>query len=84
MVALDLTYEDYIRLNGGEHCGICTRGRTGGRRLDRDHDHGTGTARGLLCSRCNRALPSWVTAEWLRAAIAYLERSGGGHSERNT
>ena len=68
------TYEDFIELNGGEFCAVCERGR-GSRRLDRDHDHHTGKARGLLCARCNRALPSWITADWLRAAAAYLERT---------
>lgn len=71
--ALNKTYDDYILLNGGETCGICGRSPQS-RRLDRDHDHGTGAPRGLLCHRCNRALPSWIDAQWLRKAIAYLER----------
>lgn len=58
----------------GERCGICGAERTPARRLDRDHDHKTGAVRGLLCHRCNRALPHWANAEWLRAAAAYLER----------
>jgi hypothetical protein len=75
MAALELTYEQYVELNGGEHCAICKRGR-GSRRLDRDHDHKTGRPRGLLCARCNRGLPNWITPEWLLAAAAYLkERS---------
>lgn len=68
------TYEDYIALNGGEHCAICGRGPTN-RRLDRDHDHHTCKPRGLLCARCNRALPNWITPLWLHAAAAYLTRS---------
>jgi hypothetical protein len=76
MTALDATYEDYIALNGGEHCGICGRKPSARRRLDRDHDHtGAGSPRGLLCSRCNRALPRHITIEWLRAAAAYLARA---------
>ena len=76
MVALDSPYEQYVELNGGDRCAICLRERTNaGRRLDRDHDHRTGQPRGLLCHRCNRALPSWMTAEWLRAAAMYLERA---------
>jgi hypothetical protein len=71
--ALDTGYEEYVLLNGGERCGICgTPPKT--RRLDRDHDHHTGEPRGLLCHRCNRALPAWINPQWLRAAIAYLER----------
>jgi hypothetical protein len=72
MAALELTYEQYVELNGGEHCAICKRGR-GSRRLDRDHDHKTGRPRGLLCTRCNRALPTWITPDWLRLAAGYLE-----------
>lgn len=58
----------------GEVCGICGRKPTAKRRLDRDHDHRDGHMRGLLCARCNRALPSWITIEWLEKAIAYLKK----------
>jgi len=74
MVALIVPYEEYIQLNGGEICGVCLTPGSGRRRLDRDHDHKTGLPRGLLHPRCNRALPSWVTAVWLRAAADYLDR----------
>lgn len=74
MRALDLPYEEWIVLNGGERCGICGRAPSASRRLDRDHCHASGAPRGLLCARCNRALPSWMTSEWLRGAVAYLER----------
>jgi hypothetical protein len=79
MAALDLGYDGYLALNGGEHCGICKRTRdqlaNPARRLDRDHDHLTGRPRGLLCRECNRKLRSWLTREWLMAALAYLERT---------
>lgn len=76
LVALEADYDSYIELNGGEHCAICERRRTEkDRRLDRDHDHRTGQPRGLLCHRCNRALPSWMTAEWLDAAAEYLRKA---------
>lgn len=66
----------YVELNGGDHCGICLRRRTEkDRRFDRDHDHRLGTPRGLLCHKCNRALPHWITPEWLRAAAEYLEKA---------
>lgn len=77
MVALESTYEAFMELNGGETCGICgAPPKT--RRLDRDHDHRSGRPRGLLCSRCNRLLHSWLTEEWLLAAASYLRR----HAER--
>jgi recombination endonuclease VII len=71
-----LSYEEFVELNGGEHCGICGRGRPeSGRRLMRDHDHKTGKPRGLLCFPCNRQLRTWTTVEWMRKAIVYLERA---------
>ena len=71
-----LPYEAFIEINGGEHCGICGRGRPeSGRRLQRDHDHKTGKPRGLLCFHCNRQLRTWMTVEWMQAAIRYLERA---------
>jgi Recombination endonuclease VII len=70
----DLTYEDYIEINGGEFCGICGCG-PGTRRLHRDHEHkGDGTARGLLCFRHNLVIPDYMTLELARAVVAYLER----------
>ena len=75
LAALDLTYEDYIALNGGEHCGICGTEPSGIRRLDRDHCHRAGQPRGLLCARCNRFLPYFATADWLRKAADYLDRA---------
>lgn len=29
--------------------------------------------RGLLCVRCNRTVPDWVTSAWLVMAADYLE-----------
>jgi hypothetical protein len=73
-LVLELPYEQWVE-RYGERCGICGRPPGPSRKLDRDHDHRTGQPRGLLCFRCNRALPVWVTAEWLRRAAAYLERA---------
>lgn len=71
--ALDVSYEQYAVINGGEECGICgTVAKPGGRRLHRDHDHRTGEPRGLLCFRCNAALRPYMTTEWLLAASAYV------------
>jgi hypothetical protein len=70
----DYDYAYYLALMGGvERCAICGRKPTANRKLDRDHDHKTGEPRGLLCVRCNRALPDWCGADWLRKAADYLE-----------
>jgi len=69
-----MTYEDFVEITGSETCGICGGvGKT--RRLHRDHCHDSGRARGLLCFRCNTALPKRVDADWLEAAAAYLRRA---------
>lgn len=75
--ALDLPYETYVEINGGEWCGICGVGPSPNRRLDRDHEHrADGKARGLLCWDCNKRLSTRIAnPEWLRAAVAYLERT---------
>ena len=70
-VLSEMPYEQWVA-RYGEVCGICGREPTAKRRLDRDHCHGSGEPRGLLCARCNRALPSWVTTEWLLDAAAYV------------
>ena len=76
MAALDTPYEEWVTLNGGERCAICLRPRSEkDKRLQRDHDHLSGRPRGLLCVRCNRALPSWMTPEWLEAAAEYLRKA---------
>ena len=75
MSALDAPYEEWAA-RFGETCGICGRPPGPNRRLDRDHCHRSGAMRGLLCARCNRALPSWIDADWLKRAVAYLEREG--------
>jgi hypothetical protein len=63
-------------LHGGERgsCGVCGRPR-GERNHDRDHDHRTGTFRGLACWKCNRELLRGHTRETLLACLAYLDRA---------
>lgn len=73
--ALQLPYEYYVALNGGERCGICGAEPKPGRRHHRDHDHRTGEPRGIACFRCNSALRPYMTAAWLRAAADYLEKA---------
>ena len=66
-------YDRIVVWQGGETCAICHR-PPASRKLDIDHCHKRMVVRGAICVRCNRALPNWVTPEWLRAAAAYLER----------
>lgn len=66
-----IDYEMLLAFQGGT-CAICKR-PPATRRLDRDHDHKTMVVRGLLCVRCNRNVPDWVTPAWLRACATYLE-----------
>jgi hypothetical protein len=72
-MVLETPYELWVE-RFGERCGVCGRPPGPNRNLDRDHDHRTGAPRGLLCHRCNRALPDWVTADWLQRALTYLTR----------
>ena len=66
-------YDELLELQDG-HCALCpATPKT--RRLNIDHDHLTMQVRGLLCHRCNRALPDYVNADWLRRAADYLERA---------
>jgi hypothetical protein len=66
-------YDEMLEAQGGR-CAICPRPPSERRRLDIDHDHKAMYIRGLLCVRCNRALASWITSAWLRAAADYLDR----------
>lgn len=70
---LGVTGEAYDALLAAQdgHCALCPN-EPKTRRLHADHDHKTGEVRGLLCYRCNRALPGYVTAEWLRRAADYI------------
>lgn len=71
----DVSYAEAVRINGGEHCGIC--GRTPPDevpRLVRDHDHATRECRGVLCDYDNRLLNARLTLTWMRRALPYLER----------
>lgn len=78
MAALELDYAGYVRINGGEHCGICGR-KPPAVNLHRDHEHkGNGRPRGLLCVACNMRLGERVTVAWMEQAINYLKRSIDG------
>lgn len=70
----NIPYEKWVE-RFGEQCGICGR-PPGARRLHRDHPHrGSAEMRGLLCFQCNAALRPYMTADWMRRALAYLERT---------
>ena len=70
---LGVTDEEYARLLAaqGGHCALCPN-TPKTRRLHVDHDHTTGRVRGLLCFRCNKFLPSWVTREWALRVAEYV------------
>lgn len=83
--AYGLTTEDYDRMFNEQSglCAICskperaghTRGKDARSRLAVDHDHVTGTVRGLLCLRCNHALERLETEPmWHQSALDYLAR----------
>lgn len=77
-----LTIEEYEALAEKQHglCAICRRPETtvskDGRQwtLAVDHDHKTGTVRGLLCTPCNRGIGFLGDdADLLLTAAAYLQ-----------
>lgn len=69
-----LTAEQYnaIYTFQGGRCTICQRSTGKTRRLAVDHDHQTGTIRGLLCKTCNTVVIGRYGIEALSRAIAYL------------
>ena len=73
----DEEYEVMLAKQGGR-CAICNNPPKV-RRLNVDHDHKLMKVRGLLCHRCNRVLPSWVTPDWLERAKLYIEKSLATH-----
>jgi hypothetical protein len=71
-----VTDDEYARLLAAQdgHCALCpATPKT--RRLHSDHDHASKPprVRGLLCHRCNRALPAWITVRWLVDAANYID-----------
>lgn len=67
----EVEYQLRLKAQDG-HCALCPSAPKA-RRLAADHNHKTGRVRGLLCHRCNRALPAWITAAWLLGAAKYIE-----------
>ena len=72
-------YERLFAEQGGV-CAICGNPPKT-RRLHIDHEHSTNRVRGLLCFRCNNALPSWVTTDWLLRAAWYLDSNVEQYAE---
>ncbi len=72
-----ITVEDYERMLAAQagRCAICNSTEPGGRGVFHvDHDHATGTVRGLLCTNCNAGLGQFKDdPALLRAAANYLE-----------
>lgn len=72
-----ITQEDYQRMLDSQSnvCAICGGYETWEHsRLCVDHCHKTGKVRGLLCSRCNKALGGfWDDTAILSKAIDYLQ-----------
>jgi hypothetical protein len=68
-------YDEMLAKQGGG-CAICHEACPTGRQLAVDHDHTTGRVRGLLCTRCNIGLGTFLdTVSRLESAIQYLARS---------
>jgi hypothetical protein len=72
---LDQTAFDAMWAAQGGRCAICEQELGGTAETHIDHDHGTGTVRGLLCRRCNTGLGFFGdNAEMAMAAAEYLLR----------
>jgi hypothetical protein len=70
---LGVSTEDYERMLAaqGGGCAICGA-KPKSRRLHVDHDHRTGTVRGLLCFQHNRAIPYYMTGQLALDIHAYI------------
>jgi hypothetical protein len=75
--------KEYLSILGSQGwgcaiCGATTATPKSERRLHVDHDHVTGTVRGLLCSNCNNGIGRFQERpSLLRAAAHYLEDGDG-------
>jgi len=67
------TYDELFLKQDGK-CGICERDLITARRVHMDHDHATGSVRGLLCHNCNCGIGLLGdTKEAVLKAAAYLK-----------
>jgi hypothetical protein len=69
----DARYAELLEAQDG-HCALCEN-EPKTRRLHTDHDHKSMNVRGLLCFRCNKAVPYWVTSEWALRLYGYLKNA---------
>lgn len=70
-----ITLEEYAMMFMEQDgvCAICKLPERDERNLCVDHDHETGLVRGLLCSKCNKALGGFNDqVELVEAALQYL------------
>lgn len=69
-------YDSILAAQGGR-CACCgAAANRSGKRLFVDHDHATGSVRGVICLNCNRGIGSLGdTIEGVRRALNYLERA---------
>ncbi len=78
-IAEDVFFEFLNKQNNA--CGICKVGfldKTRNFSAFIDHDHKTGTVRGLLCRQCNLLIGhANDKTDILKTAIAYLQKSRG-------
>jgi hypothetical protein len=75
-----ISLDDYNKIseNQGGVCAICSSAHSKTKRsgLHLDHNHETGTVRGLLCFHCNTGLGHFKdNIEFLKSAILYIVKS---------
>ena len=86
----DNTYEHYVQVSREIHgvedesCTVCGRPRHEAMRHHRDHDHGTGQPRGVVCFQCNSLMPRLLTLDRSRLITAYLERVEAHYAGQET
>lgn len=68
-------YDAMLAAQGGV-CAVCRLSPKTGRRLSVDHNHRTGSIRGLLCRGCNIRVGA-VESELYAATVAYVQEWSG-------
>jgi hypothetical protein len=72
----NITHDDFINMYNAQNgkCKICNKQFERKRHIFIDHNHVTGSVRGLLCPNCNILLGNCNdNIETLKSAISYLE-----------